>query len=78
MSYPAELIHARYGEIPFNIDIEWNNTLDTLLSHRSVRAYQNRPLPSGTLELLVASAIGCRYLLKSSNVECGSGRKSRA
>lgn len=56
MSYPAELIHARYGEIPFNVDVEWNNTLDTLLSHRSVRTYQTKPLPSRTLELLVASA----------------------
>ncbi len=56
MSHPAELLHARYGEIPFNLEIDWNNTLDTLLSHRSVRAYLPKPLPSGTLELLVASA----------------------
>jgi nitroreductase len=56
MSHPAELLQARYGEIPFNLEIDWNNTLDTLLSHRSVRGYLPKPLPSGTLELLVASA----------------------
>ncbi len=35
---------------------EWNETLDTLLSHRSVRAYLPDPVPAGTVELLVAAA----------------------
>jgi len=34
----------------------WNKVLETLLSHRSVRAYDSRPLPAGTLELLIAAA----------------------
>jgi nitroreductase len=34
----------------------WNQTLDTLLSHRSVRAYLPDPLPEGSLELIVAAA----------------------
>jgi len=31
-------------------------SLERLLQHRSVRAYQRRPVPRGTLELLVAAA----------------------
>jgi hypothetical protein len=34
----------------------WNDTLDTIMSHRSVRTYRNAPLPPGTLELLIAAA----------------------
>lgn len=36
--------------------LPWNGTLDTLLAHRSVRAYRPDPLPDGTVELLVAAA----------------------
>ena len=34
----------------------WNEVLDTILGHRSVRAFLPRALPEGTLELLVAAA----------------------
>lgn len=34
----------------------WNDVLDTILGHRSVRAFLPRALPDGTLELLVAAA----------------------
>jgi nitroreductase len=34
----------------------WNDTLETILSHRSVRGFLPDALPDGTLELLVASA----------------------
>jgi nitroreductase len=34
----------------------WNDTLDTIMSHRSVRTYRDAPLPPGTLELLIAAA----------------------
>jgi nitroreductase len=34
----------------------WNETLDVLLAHRSVRAFLADPLPAGTTELLVAAA----------------------
>jgi nitroreductase len=51
-------LHSRYGapidglpETAPNSDV-----LGTLLSHRSVRAYRPDPLPSGTLELLIAAA----------------------
>jgi len=56
MTNPIELLRSRYGEIPFNPEIEWNDSLTSLLSHRSIRAYLSDPLPPGTLELLVAAA----------------------
>lgn len=34
----------------------WSPVIDLLLQHRSVRAYRADPLPSGTLEALVAAA----------------------
>ncbi len=34
----------------------WNPTIASLLDHRSVRAYQARAVPPGTLEMLVAAA----------------------
>ncbi len=54
----ASLVEARYGQalgvvLPeFNV----NETLETLLSHRSVRSFLDKPLPSGLLELLIAAA----------------------
>jgi nitroreductase len=35
---------------------QWNEVLDTILNHRSVRAFLPRALPGGTLDLLVAAA----------------------
>jgi len=35
---------------------QWNEVLETILSHRSVRGFLPRALPEGTLELLVAAA----------------------
>lgn len=56
MPHPTELLRSRYGDNFFVPDIEWNDSLTTLLSHRSIRAYLPNPLPEGTLELLVAAA----------------------
>jgi nitroreductase len=51
-----ELIQQRYGtDIPRTLD-HVNDTIEKLLSHRSVRAYRSGPLDEGTLELLVAAA----------------------
>jgi nitroreductase len=49
---------ARYGsqERPSAPAFPLNPVLETLLAHRSVRAYSDRPLPPGLLELLVAAA----------------------
>lgn len=51
----ADLIRHRYGTDAFRADVE-NECLNTLLAHRSVRAYLPNPLPVGTLELLVSAA----------------------
>jgi nitroreductase len=49
-------LEARYGT-PWSAPLPaWNDTLDTLLAHRSVRNYADRPLPEGTLETLMAAA----------------------
>lgn len=52
----ATRLHARYRDAALTHAGAWNETLDTLLAHRSVRAYRPDPLPEGTLELLVAAA----------------------
>lgn len=56
MTNPTELLRSRYGEILFNPEIKWNDSLTALLSHRSIRSYLSDPLPGGTLELLIAAA----------------------
>jgi nitroreductase len=50
-----ELLDARYGNAPKTLDV-MNETIDTLLQHRSVRAYTDQPLAPNTLELLIAAA----------------------
>jgi nitroreductase len=54
---PADsALEARYGT-PWSAPLPaWNETLDTLLAHRSVRNYADKPLPAGTLETLIAAA----------------------
>jgi nitroreductase len=49
---------ARYGrrEGPTPLTIRWNATLETILTHRSIRRYSARPLPDGLVELLAAAA----------------------
>ncbi|QJU58787.1 NADPH-dependent oxidoreductase [Sphingomonas sp. AP4-R1] len=39
-----------------DLPVAWNETLDTILSHRSVRAYAPDPVPDGAIELAVAAA----------------------
>lgn len=58
------LLQARYGTTstttappwPANLPFTLNPTLETLLTHRSIRAFlPSTPLPAGTLEVLVAA-----------------------
>lgn len=53
-------IHAaltkRYGAHAVPHIGPWNETLDLLLAHRSIRAYRPDALPQGTLETLAAAA----------------------
>jgi nitroreductase len=49
-------LETRYGT-PWSAPLPaWNETLDSLLAHRSVRNYADKPLPEGTLETLIAAA----------------------
>ncbi len=52
----AALLRARYRHEPDVAPPVLNDTLEGLLSHRSVRAFQDRPLPDGTLPMLIAAA----------------------
>ncbi len=52
---PGALIDARYRDGAVAAG-PWNETLATILGHRSVRAYLPDPLPEGTLERLIAAA----------------------
>lgn len=47
---------ARYGRASIPPAGPWSDTIAHLLDHRSVRAYRADPLPTGTLETLVAAA----------------------
>jgi nitroreductase len=75
------LIEARYRADAVAAVEACNATLETILSHRSVRAYRRDRLPPQTLELLIAAA---QSASTSSNLQTWSvvavednGRKSR-
>jgi nitroreductase len=48
-------LYERYRQA-LDVPLPWNGTLDTLLAHRSVRAYLPDAVPDGTIELTVAAA----------------------
>jgi nitroreductase len=50
-----ELLTQRYG-LPLTLDHALNTTIETLLGHRSIRAYRDTPVDDQTLALLVAAA----------------------
>ncbi|PJX26654.1 NADPH-dependent oxidoreductase [Advenella sp. S44] len=54
-SVPQDLIQARYRQAPFIAD-KLNATIETILNHRSVRAYTDEALKPNTLETLIAAA----------------------
>lgn len=65
-----DLLHQRYGHpTKFHLDQVWPSQINSLLTHRSVRAYRSQPLPQGTLELLVAAA---QSAASSSNLQTWS------
>ncbi|TJZ69368.1 NADPH-dependent oxidoreductase [Chitiniphilus eburneus] len=53
---PLTLANRRYGRDELRTLPDFNATLATQLSHRSVRAFTPEPLADGTLELLLAAA----------------------
>ena len=51
----------------------WNDTIATMLDHRSVRGYQSDPVPPGTLETMIAAA---QSAATSSNMQLTSASPS--
>jgi nitroreductase len=64
-----ELIHQRYRRKDTPDPVAWNETLEVILSHRSVRAFLPDALAEGTLETLVAAA---QSAASSSNLQVWS------
>jgi len=65
-----ELFTARYGlDLTSKLPGSPSAVLETLLSHRSIRRFSDRPAPEGTLELLVAAA---QSAASSSNLQLWS------
>ena len=55
-SKKGELLARRYGINSIPENIIWNEHIETLLQHRSVRKFLPDALPYGTIETMVASA----------------------
>jgi len=60
-AYRHSLWQARYGNgsvegLPEQWPEQWNDTIEVLLNHRTSRSYRPDVLPTGTVELLVATA----------------------
>ncbi|GAB3847078.1 nitroreductase family protein [Nesterenkonia populi] len=53
---PAERLHARYGREADWQPPEWNETLDVLLRHRSVRRYLDQEVSDETVRTVIAAA----------------------
>jgi nitroreductase len=64
----SDLLSSRYGRT-VHLEHELNSTLETLLSHKSIRHYIDKSLPDGTLELMIAAA---QSAASSSNLQLWS------
>jgi nitroreductase len=65
----SEALARRYGAEAAPAVGPWNEHLDLLLSHRSIRGYRSDPVPAGTLETLMAAA---QSAASSSNLQLWS------
>lgn len=52
----TDALARRYGHADLPMAGPWNDTIDLLLAHQSIRAFRPDPLPAGTLETLAAAA----------------------
>jgi nitroreductase len=52
----TDFLRHRYGKDQPAKTVEWSDTLEAILSHRSVRNYLPQPVPEGILQLAVAAA----------------------
>ncbi|MDQ2801337.1 MAG: nitroreductase family protein, partial [Pseudomonadota bacterium] len=65
---PADRLAARYGVVQPPAG-PWSAAIDVMVSHATVRAYRDAPLPPGTLEVLFAAA---QSAATSSNLQAWS------
>ena len=65
----SDLMKQRYGTARHGMPVDGNAVLASLMTHRSVRAYLDTPLPEGTLERLMAAA---QSAASSSNLQAWS------
>lgn len=65
----ASRLQERYRSAAIEAPAVWNDTLDTLLAHRSVRAYLPDPVSDATLQLIAAAA---QSASSSSNLQAWS------
>lgn len=63
------LLRARYRAEGRSEPAHWNEVIEQILAHRSVRSYKPDPLPEGTIETLVAAA---QSAASSSNLQTWS------
>lgn len=52
----TDALMRRYGHAELPMAGPWNDTIELLLAHKSIRAFRSDPLPEGTLETLAAAA----------------------
>ena len=52
----TKALEKRYGKVELPKQGPWNEAINLLLSHKSVRSYKPDLLPDGTLETLIAAA----------------------
>jgi nitroreductase len=69
MNTLSTLLAARYGKNSPHLNFELDSTLETLLSHKSIRHYLDKPLPDAALELMIAAA---QSAASSSNLQLWS------
>jgi nitroreductase len=65
----SDLMQQRYGTTQHGLPVDGNEVLASLMTHRSVRAYLDTPLPAGTLDRLIAAA---QSAASSSNLQAWS------
>ncbi|WP_333662640.1 NADPH-dependent oxidoreductase [Chishuiella changwenlii] len=51
-----ELLNKRYGEYSIPEEILWNEQIESLLNHKTVRNFLPEPLAEGTIQTMVAAA----------------------
>ena len=52
----ADALALRYGQHAMPAAGPWNDVIGAMLEHRSVRGYKSDPVPTGTLETMIAAA----------------------